>query len=168
MKNIRYVKYLKENIEPAVVKVFVELLEEQGKVQNPSVKKVLKCKVFYICYFDDTPAAIGAIKPKTATTLNKANMKSMSNEFEWELGYCYTRIKYRNHGISSNIVRMLLADMGKVNLMSSTEIYYDNPMVKILEKCDFRLWGQPWKSSINGGLLGLFLRVSNKPGVKAA
>lgn len=166
MKNIRYVKYLKENIELAIAKVFGELLEEQGRVQNPNVEKVSKCKVIFICYFDDMPVAIGAIKPRTVSTFSKANMESVLDEFEWELGYCYTRKEYRNQGVSSNIVRVLLAATGECNFMASTEIYYDNPMVKILERHGFRLWGQPWKSSIHGGLLGLFLRVSNKSGVK--
>ena len=170
MQNIQFVKYLQGEIKTEIATAFVELLKEQDKVQNPSVDKILKCKEICICYFDGKLAAIGAIKPKTASVFksNKANLEFIASEFEWELGYCYTRKKYRNKGISTYIVRMLLADVGECNLMASTEIYYDNPMVNILEKHGFCLWGQPWKSSIHGGLLGLFLRASNKQGAKTA
>lgn len=170
MQNIQFKKYSQGSITQEIAEVFVELLKEQGKVQNPNVEKILECREICICYVDEEPAAIGAIKPKTDSVFkpDKANLESMGSEFEWELGYCYTRKKYRNQGLSSNIVRMLLADMSDYNLMASTEIRHDNSMIKILEKHGFRLQGQPWMSAIHGGLLGLFIRVSDKTGAETA
>lgn len=165
MRNILYATYLRGDIPVDVAKSGVKMLKEQGEINNPTVDKILRCKMICICYLGDLPVAIGAIKPKTVSDFNqeKADLVAMSNEFEWELGYCYTRKAFRGKGISSSIVRILLEEAHETNLMASTKIHNGNPMVKILEKNGFRLFGKPWKSSKpHGALLGLFLRaVSN-------
>lgn len=117
-------------------KVFGELLKEQGKVQGDTFNKASRCKYIIIAYDNDVPVAIGAIKPKTSSDfhLDKANVNNISNIFDWELGYIYTKESYSGNKIASNIVAKLLEEYGEGNLMATTEIN-DNPrMVKILIK----------------------------------
>jgi hypothetical protein len=139
---------------------FLELLMLQGKVQNPTIARVDRCTLLCVCKVDNAIVSIGAIKPKTNSDFNsdKADLDEMRDEFAIELGYCFTLPDFTKRGMSSSIVRMLLGKVGDKNLMASTELSFDNPMVRILEKVGFKQYGKPWKSGIHGGPLGLYLR----------
>jgi hypothetical protein len=149
-----------EEISTEIAKTFVELLLKQGKVTNPTIKKIKRC--LKICYaeIDNEIAGIGAIKRKTPSDFSKAkaNLPKLSADFTWELGYIYTLRKYEGNHIGSEIVDKLLAGLEHENLMASTEIEKNPKMVQILEKRNFVRHGNAWKSGIHGNLLGLFLR----------
>ena len=140
--------------------IFSELLKEQGKVNPPFEKKANRCKILCIVRDEDSYIGLGAIKKKTKSdfSVNKANLSNLEREFDWELGYIYVLKKFEGKGIASNIVRLLLQEYGDDNLMASTEISANPGMVRILEKNGFRHYGKPWKSSLHGNFLGLFLR----------
>lgn len=141
--------------------IFGEMLEEQGKVNNPSPKKADRCK--YLCFVkvDGATVAIGAIKPKTSGnfSVQKSGLTEMAQAFDWELGYLFTKPDYEGRGIASNVVRCLIDAYGVGNLMASTEISANPAMVRLLEKNGFKLFGRPWPSTRNEkNYLGLFLR----------
>lgn len=139
---------------------FRDLLEQQGKVPQPTIDKVNRCTFLCVCKVDNTIISIGAIKPKTNSDFDtkKGNLDHLRNDFKLELGYCYTVPDYTRNGYSSQIVRMLVDKCREINLMASTELKIDNSMTRILERNGFKQYGQPWKSRIHGGTLGLFLR----------
>lgn len=139
---------------------FVELLEEQGKVHNPSVEKVKRCKLIAMGFSWGKPVAIGAIKPKTATDFgaDKANLPDLANDYDWEAGYFYTHPEHQGKGFSSMIFKHLLKLYGKQNLMATTEIRDGNSMINILQSEGFKQTGQAWESTLSDNELRLFLK----------
>jgi hypothetical protein len=140
--------------------MFLCLLRQQGKVTNPTIDRINRCKLLCLCIINDNIISIGAIKPKTNSDFdtNKANLNSFRNDFEFELGYCFTLPEHIGKGYSSTIVKLLVDKSKDINLIASTELRENNSMVRILERNGFRLFGKPWKSTIHGGTLGLFLK----------
>ena len=150
----------KQEFNDAHRQIFAEMLKRQGKVQGDLEGKVDRCKMICIARVNENPAAIGAIKQKTKSdfTAEKANVPELAKEFDWELGYLFTDPKYGGRGIASVISRTLIDNLGKENLMASTEISANPATVRILERNGFRLFGKPWKSKIHDNFLGLFLK----------
>lgn len=140
---------------------FFQMLVNQNKVKNPSITKLNGCRALCICFENDKMVSIGAIKPKTASDFEKpkADLPSLSNSFNWELGYCYTHPSFERKGYSSQIVKLLVTSICTENLLASTELRVDNSMVHILERNGFKQTGKIWKSGIHEGILGLFLRI---------
>ena len=89
------------------------------------------------------------------------DLRCIENDFNLELGYCYTEPTFQGKGISTNIVALLLEKSAKNGVIATTEIQNDNPMKKILLKQGFRQFGKVWKSKINNGTIGLFIRFVN-------
>jgi len=150
----------KKNIEDSDRKIFADLLKKQNKVKGNLQTKADRCKLICIVSKDKQPIAIGGIKPKTRTDfdLNKANLPEIGKEFDWELGYLYTESDYSGSGIAGFLVKTLIREYGKENLMASTETTQNPAMVRILEKNGFKQYGKPWKSEIHENYLGLFLK----------
>lgn len=159
---IEYNLISKSQLTDEVRECFAAALEQQGKVQGDLRLKADRCKLLCIAKIDGMVAGVGAIKVKTESDFSneKAGLPKQSSDFEWELGYLYTKPNYAGKGIAKNIARMLLDEFGQENLMASTEISANPAMVKILEQLGFRLYGNPWKSNIHNNYLGLFLRYA--------
>ncbi len=140
--------------------VLAQMLIEQNKVQGDPKSKIDRCRTVCIAKVESIAVAIGAIKVKTASDFeaHKANVPELCAEFEWELGYLYTKRENGGKGIASNITRLLLDCYGDGNLMASTEVSKNPAMVNILERKGFKSFGNPWKSKIHGNYLGLFLK----------
>jgi hypothetical protein len=153
---------LNEKLKESNKQMFADLLKEQGKVKGNLISKAERCKFICIVYKDKKPIGIGGIKKKTESdfTTEKASLINLANQFEWELGYLYTNPKYKGLGIASSIVKILISEYGKGNLMASTEINKNPAMVHILNKNGFKQYGNPWKSGIHSNYLGLFLKFS--------
>ena len=160
MGHLEYSIINNDAITDDVANEFVNLLKKQRKVKDPKPERIKKCKFLCVCKCDGKTVGIGAIKCKTKSDFygHKANLPDLEPEFSWELGYCYIEEEWRGKGISSFIVRLLLDKIGNENLMATTEMYPNNPMIKILKTNAFTEHGKPWKSSIHDGFLGLFLR----------
>lgn len=159
---IEYDLILKNQLTDEVRECFAAALKRQGKVRGDLRTKADRCKFLCIAKIDGKVAGVGAIKVKTQSDFSneKAGLPKQSSDFEWELGYLYTDADYAGKGIAKNIARMLLDEFGQENLMASTEISANPAMVRILEKLGFRLYGNPWKSTIHNNYLGLFLRYA--------
>ncbi len=142
-------------------KRFCELLIMQDKVVNPTIAKLNRCQFLCVCVINKEIVSVGAIKPKTKSDFNKSGLEKLSDKFQLELGYCYTLDDHTKKGYSSEIVKQLLQNNIKQNLMASTELREDNPMIRILEKNGFKQFGKSWNSAIHAGSLGLFLRIVN-------
>ncbi len=70
----------------------------------------------------------------------------------------YVDENYKSYGISTTITRLLLKQLPNENIMASTELYHENPMMYILQKFGFQKYGKPWPSIKHDGTLGLFLK----------
>ncbi|MES2808054.1 MAG: hypothetical protein V4619_05495 [Bacteroidota bacterium] len=142
------------------ISTFLELLEKQNKVNDPSEQKIKRCKLIAIGYSWEKPVAIGAIKPKTASdfTAAKANLPDLAKDYDWEVGYFYTEPAFEGRRFSSALLSQLLTKYGDGNLMATTEIREGNRMVDSLEHRRFRQVGATWKSAISNNDLRLFLR----------
>ena len=155
---IEYEIIQRTEIDDSIRSTFAEMLRKQGKVQGDLHTKADRCRLLCVVRVDGRVIAVGGIKQKTASDFIVAGIPDLSIRFEWELGYLYTDSNYTGRGIASNVTRLLVETYGQGNLMASTEIAANPAMVRILEKQGFRLYGKPWKSSIHGNHLGLFLR----------
>ncbi len=158
--NIKYQIIYRANLTNIEREIFADLLRLQDKVRGDLSEKADRCKFICITSIDDESVAIGGIKKKTVSdfSVEKANLSEIANQFEWELGYLFTKPNYTKMGIASNIVRLLIKEFGDDNLMTSTEISKNPTMVKMLESNGFRHYGKPWKSDIHENYLGLFLK----------
>src|SRR5262245_3901420 len=96
MNEIAYKIGEPKNFSDPEKETFLALLKLQNKVQNPTIDKVNRCLLLCLCKVDNEVVSIGAIKPKTKSDFNsdKADLNSMSKEFEIELGYCFTMQGY--------------------------------------------------------------------------
>lgn len=139
---------------------FLDLLKQQGKVRNPSIERVNRCKTLCICKIENEIVSIGAIKPKTISDFGseKADQSDLCSKFLDELGYCFTLPTHTRKGYSTQIVKQLLDKSDNINIMATTELHEDNSMKRILENKGFKKHGKIWKSSIHKGLMGLFLK----------
>lgn len=157
---VEYEVIRRSDVDDSVRAILAEMLRKQGKVQGDLSKKADRCKLICLARINGATVGVGAIKPKTASdfTNDKACVPQLSDEFQLELGYVYTDPEYVGRGIASNVVNLLVEQCASQNLMASTEIAGNPPMVRILEKRGFRLFGTPWKSAIHGQYLGLFLK----------
>ena len=159
MKSITYKIAPPSNFSDSEKGVFLNLLILQNKVTNPTLLKINRCSILGVCKINDEIVSIAAIKPKTNSDFDseKAAIENMRTEFKLELGYCFTLIAHTGNGYSSSLVKYLIEEVEE-NLMASTELRADNVMSRILIKNGFSQFGNPWKSKIHGGSLGLFLK----------
>jgi hypothetical protein len=65
MKEVDYKIDIPKNFSDEERKTFRDLLEQQGKVTNPTIDKITRCKLLCICREDNKIVSIGAIKQKT-------------------------------------------------------------------------------------------------------
>ena len=157
---IEYEITRREDLKETHRDTFSEMLKDQGKVQGDTKTKADRCKIICIAKIESEVVSIGAIKKKTKSDFfeEKSGLPGLADQFEWELGYLFTKHGHNGKGIASTIVRMLIESYGNENLMASTEISANPAMVSILEKNGFKLLGTPWKSDIHENYLGLFLK----------
>ena len=160
---IDYVVLNQKEITPEIAQIFVNLLKQQGKVRNPTIEKIFRCRKLAYAKFGNEMVRIGAIKRKTSIDFNenKADLPKLRNNFTWELGYIYTMKYFEGNHIASEIVNRLLTGLENENLMASTEIEANPAMVNILEIRGFMRHGKSWKSILHKDQLGLFLRYKS-------
>ena len=148
----------KNNITTDIAQVFIEHLTKQGKVTIPSIDKVQSCCRIVLCFADDELIGIGALKQNKSLAFEKAGLLSIKEVFALELGYFFISETFRGLGVSTAIARLLLLNQLEENILATTELYPNNPMMKTLEKLGFKHYGIPWKSIWHDGTIGLFLR----------
>ncbi len=158
LKTLGYQIIEKCNITSDIAEVFIEHLKEQKKVTIPSIEKLKMSCTIVFCYADETLIGIGALKLNESLGFEKAGLNAIEGVFALELGYFYVNESFRNLGISTTIARLLLIDKMNENILATTELYFNNPMAKVLEKLGFRQYGNPWKSKWHDGMIGLFLK----------
>ena len=161
MEKFNFTIYSTKEITDFVTEIALKLLSKQGKVHAPNKARIRACKEIILCWKNKTPVAIGAIKKKTVDDFSstKANLVNLGQEFDWELGYFYTDEELRGLGVAAFITKLLLKRASNINLMASTELFPKNGMIKILLSNGFIQVGNPWKSTIHDGILGLFIKV---------
>ena len=139
---------------------FLSLLRKQGKIENPTKWKLMRCKHLGAGCIDGNMICIGAIKPKTKSVFGpkKANLPEIGASIEWEIGYFFTESLYEGNGYSSKIFDGLLSKFGNDNLMAITEIKEGNKMINSLENRGFVQQGNSWAGANGNENLRLFLK----------
>lgn len=163
MKEIVYKIGTPKDFSSSEINSFLDLLKKQRKVAIPTIAKIERCILLCICKVDNEVVSIGAIKPKTNSDFNsnKADLEKFRDDFEKELGYCFTLPSHTGNGFSSAIVKLLVDKVSNENLMASTELRSDNSMLSILHRNGLKQYGRSWKSRVHNGALGLFLKFSD-------
>lgn len=154
----------KSSITDEIAHVFIQHLTKQGKVTIPSIDKVQSCCRIVLCFANDELIGIGALKPNESLAFEKAGLSSIKDIFVLELGYFFVSETFRGLGISTSIARLLLMNKLEENILATSELFANNPMMKTLEKLGFKHYGIPWKSIWHDGTIGIFLKF--KKGVK--
>jgi len=151
----------KGEITAAKANHFITLLKEQRKVRPPSVARIRQCQKLIFVMSNGIAIGIGAIKPKTLSDFrpDKADLPKLMENVTYELGYFYVKDTHRGLGISSTLARLLLKDYQDCNLIATTELHANNPMISVLHKNGFQRMGKSWKSGIHSGNLGLFAKL---------
>lgn len=164
MKNISYKLDVPEKLTQELKQKFLELLMLQGKISPPTIEKIDRCKCLCVYEIDNEIVSIGAIKPITKFNFNPehADLSNRENDFEFELGYCFTPQQHTNKGYSSYVVKLLLEKYSNQNIMATTVVGEENHMINILTKHNFIRIGKSWESKIEKGKqIGLFLKYAN-------
>lgn len=164
INSLSYEVIEKNHITIGIAQIFIEQLTKQGKVTIPSIEKIQSCHKLVICYVNDEFIGVGALKPYEGNQLLKAGLGSVQDIFRLELGYFFVSETFRGLGVSTSIARLLLFDKVDENILATTELYSNNPMMKTLEKLGFKHFGNPYKSIWHDGTIGVFLKF--KKGVK--
>ena len=154
----------KSNITDEIALVFIHHLTKQGKVTIPSIDKVQSCCRIVLCFANDELIGIGALKPNESLAFEKAGLLPIKNVFTLELGYFFVSETCRGLGVSTAIARLLIVNRIEENILATSELFANNPMMKTLEKLGFKHFGIPWKSIWHDGTIGVFLKF--KKGVK--
>ncbi len=158
LETFTYLIIENSDITNGIAETFIEHLKRQKKVTIPSIEKLKMSSKIIFCYANETLIGIGALKLNESLGFEKANLNAIEGVFALELGYFYVNESFRNLGISTTISRLLLIDKMNENILATTELYFNNPMAKVLEKLGFRQYGNPWKSKWHDGMIGLFLK----------
>lgn len=158
LNSLAYQVIEQSNITAEIAQVFIQHLTKQGKVTIPSIDKVQSCCRIILCFADDELIGIGALKRNENLAFEKAGLLSIKEVFALELGYFFVGETFRGLGVSTAIARLLLLNRLEENILATTELYANNPMMKTLEKIGFKHYGIPWKSIWHDGTIGLFLR----------
>jgi hypothetical protein len=150
------VKFLQEQRE-----LFLELLIEQGQVENPTIEKVNNCRFLCIVYYNGAAIGIGAIKRSGKSAFRKSGMEELAEQYNNELGYLYVRDEkpYKDFGIGRTISRLLLQQVEGENVFASTAVDKDaSTMVHILSKLGFKQEGKPYEGGKTNKAISLFIR----------
>lgn len=166
LNSLAYQVVDKNNITTDIAEIFIQHLTKQGKVTIPSIEKIQMCCKLVLCFANEELIGIGALKLNDRPALQKAGLLSIEDVFVLELGYFFVSESFRGLGVSTAIARLLLIDKTEENILATTELYANNPMMKTLEKLGFKHFGIPYKSIWHDGTIGVFLRfkkgVNNK------
>ncbi|GGD79604.1 hypothetical protein GCM10011514_49470 [Emticicia aquatilis] len=164
LRQLLYQVVAHKSITDEIAGIFIQHLSKQGKVTIPNVEKVKTCCKIVLCFANNELIGIGALKLNQSTAFEKSGLLSIKDIFGLELGYFFVSETYRGLGVSTAIARLLLLDQTEENVLATTELYTNNPMMKTLEKLGFKHYGIPYKSIWHDGTIGVFLKF--KKGVK--
>lgn len=140
--------------------LLAEFLIKQGRVQGDPYLKLDRCKWLCFALVGGQNIAVGAIKQKTPSDFELAELPELSRSFDWELGYFFTDPGYEGRGIAKTIASNLVEAYGEGNLMASTEFEVNPAMDKILMSHGFVRKGESWESIKTGNKLGLYLKLN--------
>lgn len=99
------------------IAIFFELLSKGGKVSiNGLLDRIKSCELLTFCLYEDKTVGISAIKKPLESyvrkVINKTKLSRNVEELKYEIGYSVTIESFRRQGISSELKRRLIAEMG--------------------------------------------------------
>ena len=140
------------------IDLFEELVKEGSQVNNTGLRdRILNSKLLAFCYSRDELVGISSIKQPNIRYKNrifeKANIEDKSIDFDYELGYSFTKENNQGKGISHKINSKLISSFKDGNIYSTTA----NPvMIHLLKKLQFNEIGKKYKGEINEEKIQIF------------
>jgi hypothetical protein len=143
---------------------FLDLLNKQGKVYKPTLKKIGFCPFLCIATYDNKIIGIGALKNIYKTPFTNADVAELTSKFKLEVGYLYVENNYngvclRGLGIGKTITRLLIEKAVNQNLFATTELNESNPMLHILLDLGFKSIGRPYVGHETGDIVTLMVLI---------
>lgn len=140
------------------IELFVKLVQEGSQVNNTGLKdRILNTKLLAFCYLRNELIGISAIKKPNLnyknTIFKKADIEIHSSDFDYELGYSFTKEFHQGKGINYKINRRLISDIHDGNIYATTA----NPVMKhLMKKLEFDEIGNEYKGEINEDMIQIF------------
>jgi|SRR5258708_1714890 RimJ/RimL family protein N-acetyltransferase len=129
---------------------FRDLVIAAGEVEEEGLQdRIRRAEVLAVLKQGGKIIGVGALKRQhpnhTARLFQKANAKSVANDFSLELGWVVIRTEYRGHKYSRPIVDALVAH-AKGQRIYATSVSTNEPMHKTLINYKFERDGSDWPS----------------------
>lgn len=127
---------------------FACLVAQGGQVARSGLEqRIRRAKYLAFAYVEGELAAVAAVKKASwfyiRDVFGKANEPARGNDFKYELGWGYTRPKYRNRGIHQCLVDLLLENVRDINIFGTTGTA-NEAIMSILQKRGFVMCGSPY------------------------
>lgn len=139
---------------------FLRLLTLQAQISNPNLEKINASSLICIAYFNGVPIGIGAIKQVYKSPFDKAEVSTLKDQFDFELGYLFVidDRNYRGLGIGKTISKLLLKKLGNKNVFATTDESDENVMKFILQSLNFKKVGKTYIGTKTHKSIGLYLK----------
>jgi GNAT superfamily N-acetyltransferase len=147
---------------------FAELVLQGGQVGAAGLRERLgQARWLGFHYEDDELAAVAALKHPEESYRDKVFRKAKASfpagAFVAELGWVFTREKFRGRGISHRLLERLLEKAGQDNLFATARA--DNrPMQCLLRSLGFQPAGSSFPRTNGAPLLQLWVRCPSQAG----
>jgi GNAT superfamily N-acetyltransferase len=151
-----------DQCSPEQLNAFAEVVLEGRQIRATGLRERLAQAHWLGFHFENGEvAAVAALKRPgakyRAKVFERAEATLQSGDFLADLGWVFTREKFRGRGISRRLLERLLEQAGKANLFATTRT--DNvPMQALLELLGFRQEGRTFVSARGNYLLQLWVR----------
>ena len=137
-----------KNCTESEIKGFYQIVQKSGEVLIDTAEDGIKNSQLLAYYYSHGElAGIAALKYTPIGYQNcvfdRAGVPDLADKYDLEIGYVFTKRKYRRQGICKNLIRELIdkSDSDKIFSTARTENRY---MVKILECLNFKKVGKPF------------------------
>lgn len=129
---------------------FMNLVLEGKQVTSKGLEgRIRNCKNLGFCYVDNKLVGVSAIKQKSEEIVKRTLYKAKINSDKiptHELGYSFTKLKFRGQGINKQINDELLGLIGQENIYATTD---NDTMRKYLKEKGFIKRGSSFKGEFN-------------------
>ncbi len=140
------------------------LYRKESGIRYGSRELVMRAKYLAFQYVDGRLAGTLAIKVpydgQRKRVFREAGIPELEKRFRYERGWGYLLKGYRGRGLHSALSREMAREMKDMNVFSITK-KKNLPVIRVLEKAEFRRAGKPFRSRIGDYDLVLFVREAS-------
>lgn len=147
-----------KNCSPKEINGFYQLAKKADQVEiNGLLNRIQNSYLLGFCYSKEVLVGISCIKNPSVGykrgAFIKAGIKKEAINFQFELGYSFTEKKFRGNKISFNLNKILISELAKKSIYSTTA----NPGMKvILSNLGFSEIGESYEGVYNTNEIQIF------------